>query len=798
MSQPLDTERVLILPDTHMFSPALQRDIQRAMRDVANQVRETTDQMRRDFERSGQQSSESVRQPMRRAANDMEAAFRRNSDQIHRDIQRAMQQATLDVDRARGEMNRQALVQASVNLSNLERQLAEAEALLETTNENIRRGHPIPWNIDLSALQRQIIEGRAMIEAETRRIRSGSLLGGGGAGGAGGAAGGAANAGGQAGLRSMMGPAIGVAAVAATTLLPAVSGLLTVGIVGAIGAALQAANPVVHSHFAAFANDAVQTFRQASVPFAPVLAGFADQLKTSLNTVKPEINDLFKTAAPMVKELLSAIGPMMENLVHALSSGEKLAQPVVDVLTQHLPKLTGALDKMFQNMQMGAKGSAQFFGDLLTAIEFTLKTVGALAGAFGKAYEEIRKGASAVGSVIATSARGLEEFTNAIPGLGGGGLVDFMNKAAGSVDNLGQRINVLVHVHTEELAAELGVTTDRVNQLANILGVDLAGNVDEVKKKMQDYIDETSGAAASSLGLTKVTSDLNKQADEASKNLNALKGALQALGYIQESTDKATIDYYNSVDTLKQTLMENGKTLDSTTEKGRNNRSALLDLADQTRNLIAAEAQAGATGSQLNEITQNMYNNFVATAMQFGLTQQQAEAYAGSLGLIPSQVQTLIAQPGMDDAITRAGQLREQYNSIPRQIMTTIRAQLEAGGLTGQALRNAIERTPGGLATGGIVARPTFTRVGEGNRPEAVIPLETAHGNSVLAAAFATALRTIGVGGPSTPSATGTTLVQVAVGGEKLDARSYAVSQEVVSDSDVRLRRLLNSGPRTV
>lgn len=97
----------------------------------------------------------------------------------------------------------------------------------------------------------------------------------------------------------------------------------------------------------------------------------------------------------------------------------------------------------------------------------------------------------------------------------------------------------------------------------------------------------------------------------------------------------AEIGYQQSLDDARRSLRENGKTLDITTDKGRANRSALLNQAAAWN--AQSNAAKNTTGAHRAAI-----GAFVRTAVQMGMNADKARAYAKRLFEIPPKRSTQI------------------------------------------------------------------------------------------------------------------------------------------------------------
>ncbi|PJM80013.1 phage tail tape measure protein [Bifidobacterium scaligerum] len=141
-----------------------------------------------------------------------------------------------------------------------------------------------------------------------------------------------------------------------------------------------------------------------------------------------------------------------------------------------------------------------------------------------------------------------------------------------------------------------------------------------------------------------VLQDMGEAAQQAAWQQNQLVSSSQGLSTVQQGLN-------TSIQNLNTSIQANGLTLDASTTAGQQNTLALQQLADQA--LVSAEAtlqygQANGTMAQSSQDARNQIYEarqaLIDAATQCGMSKEQAEQYADSLGLIPSKVGTDISQ----------------------------------------------------------------------------------------------------------------------------------------------------------
>src|SRR5690606_1732671 len=234
-----------------------------------------------------------------------------------------------------------------------------------------------------------------------------------------------------------------------------------------------------------------------------------------------------------------------------------------------------------------------------------------------------------------------------------------------------------------------------------------------------------------------------------------------------------------------ETISENGKTLDRTTQKGRENEAALDNIADSTWDVIAAMQKNGASQKQLQGVMQTSRDRFIAVARAAGMSADEANALADELGLIPSQVKTdIIANTGT--AMRNVENFKAAMAGIQdRRVQIT--TAFEETGIRPPA---GFYAPSGERASGGAVTAGKTYLVGE-NAPE----LFTAPAHGTLSSHGATVARTqsgIYTTSGHTPNVNVTVPAQNLTGlrlegtmvANGMEARMQAVAVGVVAERD--------------
>lgn len=139
---------------------------------------------------------------------------------------------------------------------------------------------------------------------------------------------------------------------------------------------------------------------------------------------------------------------------------------------------------------------------------------------------------------------------------------------------------------------------------------------------------------------------------------NAAEGLRQSIEALNDAHRKAMggdIAMEQAIDDATQSLKDNGKTLDINTQKGRDNKKALLDLASATSEAGMAKIEETGSWTQANAIYQRGRGQLVALAEKMGMSATAAKKFADQVIQIPDRTISIDADyQNLDQKITDA------------------------------------------------------------------------------------------------------------------------------------------------
>ncbi len=257
------------------------------------------------------------------------------------------------------------------------------------------------------------------------------------------------------------------------------------------------------------------------------------------------------------------------------------------------------------------------------------------------------------------------------------------------------------------LRDQFGETADETNRLRAAqegLGTGTDGATDSMVGQ---------GDAAALLG--EEFDALAQDVDTAAKALDDWRSIVDEVTGITMGAWDAATRWAAEVDSLSESLKENGDSFDVNTEKGRNNRDALSSVASQA--LDTAEAEGRLAGS-VEVATLTMFahrNQLIDTMVASGMSREAAILYVEALGLTPESVQTRFEE-NAPEAETRTRGFLGALNEIVPWLRTNIDAdtrQAEAAiaGLSGRTITLDIRGRPDASITS-VTGHPSARRWG--------------------------------------------------------------------------------------
>lgn len=423
--------------------------------------------------------------------------------------------------------------------------------------------------------------------------------------------------------------------------------------------------------------------------------GFADFL-AYVEETGPQVGETLGALANATLQIVEAMAPLGGPVLAGLEAAADVVAAIADsdlgapifaaVAALSLFNRTLAItDRLTQSTGAG-------LGSMATRAKALNVTGGGIArGAAGAAGLGLAASGALEGTGISnTVSLGLAGAAfgpyGAAAGLAVGGVMDLVHANDDLEDSLRRVDAVAATGNLDEMRAEFDRLADS--------GQDVAASALETKIQFEETnreFDRTNTAALlAERGITLTSEgfkDAGQSADEFRTSLIAAKEALDA---------EASFDAYQaSLDRFYESLKENGKTLDATTEQGRDNRENLRQIAADA---IAFSETLDATNGKV--FLDKARRSFIRARVAAGDTREAARKLADDLGLVNRvKVAPKFDSSGIDAGIAKAGKLATLLAGLNRPGVRTPTPN-NAPGTVDNLLGQTVSRAEGGTIPG--------------------------------------------------------------------------------------------------
>jgi hypothetical protein len=296
----------------------------------------------------------------------------------------------------------------------------------------------------------------------------------------------------------------------------------------------------------------------------------------------------------LTEELQDAAEPFVEPLLRSLGKigsaglGTRLS-PAFEELAKSIDPLTDGLLVLVDNAMPGLIAATKGAGPVLATFSDELGDIGTAA--------------SKMFALMASDPEGAQDAVRALGGAievtltGAGLLVGTLTSIYGKVVDIGQAVGVI--------------------------------NDDPIMKVIPR-------------GSTQDVVDFGKSMEEAAAEAKTLNDAIAALFGQTLGAKEATLAYEQAVDDLKEELTDGKRTLDEGTQAGRDNWSAINDMARAIEDLRQANIKNNMPIAQANALYEKQITDLQKTMVNLGYNSEAAKKYTDQLKGIPKSLKTTI------------------------------------------------------------------------------------------------------------------------------------------------------------
>lgn len=274
---------------------------------------------------------------------------------------------------------------------------------------------------------------------------------------------------------------------------------------------------------------------------------------------------------------------------------------------------------------------------------------------------------------------------------------------------------------------------------AGISAEDAAAALPQYQAALQNVENEQSLAADSSERYARTMQEQAEKAEHLAGLQRDLASAVMESVRASLEAANSAIGYEAAIDKATASVEEHGATLDITTEAGRANKTALLDIAGAALRVAEDNLKAGQSTDDVAASMQTARQDFIDAAVQMGVSQTAAEAMATEFGLTKESVDNLSTsiedvpaskkseiQVEIDKALGAVGQIKVAIQGINGRTVDvnvrTVYSSIGAPGALSQSTRGGVTRASGGSV------------FGPGSETSDSIPALLSHNEHVLSA----------------------------------------------------------------
>lgn len=201
------------------------------------------------------------------------------------------------------------------------------------------------------------------------------------------------------------------------------------------------------------------------------------------------------------------------------------------------------------------------------------------------------------------------------------------------------------------------------------------GEAADKHRQMADAVGESGSAATDAAASQQVLAEsLEAQAEATSNAIEAINNYYTAVLSLENSEIALEAAYAAATESIKK----HGETLDLTTEDGRANAAALVEIAESALRVSSDMGKAGASSDEISASMETARERFIEVADKMGHSAESAAEYANKLGLIPEDVATRFATPGSSTAQSEAQAVNRALDNIPVNISSRINVSSNA------------------------------------------------------------------------------------------------------------------------
>lgn len=370
-----------------------------------------------------------------------------------------------------------------------------------------------------------------------------------------------------------------------------------------------------------------------------------------------------RTAIAAAVVELNAVGPAGAKAATGLQAATKWAGRAAVAFVGM--EVAGAIFDKLGNAAVNVDKLTASLQDYAT----TGKTTEGLTEEFGKNLDELSLIAQSADAATHGFWGSLNDLTSSIPGVNSA-VDSMNEAIHGtSFNDATERMKALdesftAFIGTQKDAKKAGELWNEILTKSSLDTEQLAALLPNAYKGLQELQKSSMAGAGAQGELATKTEKSKEELDEQKKAAEELKKAFDDLFGRYMSADEAAIKYEETLKSTNKELGEGTKTLKLNSEAGRDNRAAALDLIDAIKDQRDANVENGMSVAEADKKYRDQIGTLGKNMEKLGFNRKEVEALIGKYRDVPDKVSTDVEQPGMKGAKTDTQSLWDKLKGI--------------------------------------------------------------------------------------------------------------------------------------
>lgn len=239
----------------------------------------------------------------------------------------------------------------------------------------------------------------------------------------------------------------------------------------------------------------------------------------------------------------------------------------------------------------------------------------------------------------------------------------------------------------------LGLTVD------DLVNAGKTGNLQPLIQQIEDWQTASDSVGGRTQDVIDAVAGLNNQLTSTADSASALSDALNNLIDPQLNLSAATDAWQQALQSLATDLDKSNKSIRGNSAAALTNRDAIRQRVSAMKDVLNAEADAGAGAGKLSTTLRGQRKALLDAAAAAGVSRKDMAAYLNTLGLTPKLINTLI-ENNAESAQAKARSYINELLNTPREIKTYIDVYKRTHGGTTQGQKDNPNMAAGGMVRG--------------------------------------------------------------------------------------------------